>query len=131
MHYQARDMSVVRGSLGKFPVILASATPSIESHVNARTGRYRHVVLPGRFSGAEMPEVSAIDLRRDAPDKGRWLVARARRGDDGDAGRRPAIAAVPQPARLRAADAVPHAAATGSNARNAPPGSSSTASAIA
>ena len=43
VHYQARDMAVVRGNLGGFPVILASATPSIESHVNARTGRYRHV----------------------------------------------------------------------------------------
>jgi primosomal protein N' (replication factor Y) len=73
VHYQARDMSVVRGSLGKFPVILASATPSIESHVNARTGRYRHVILPGRFTGAELPEVTAIDLRKDAPEKGRWL----------------------------------------------------------
>ncbi|MGE0857011.1 MAG: DEAD/DEAH box helicase, partial [Hyphomicrobiaceae bacterium] len=46
VHYQARDMAVVRGSLGGFPVVLASATPSIESHVNARTGRYRHVILP-------------------------------------------------------------------------------------
>ncbi len=73
VHYQARDMAVVRGNLGKIPVILASATPSIESHVNARTGRYRHVVLPGRYSGVEMPEVSAIDLRRNPPDQGRWL----------------------------------------------------------
>jgi primosomal protein N' (replication factor Y) (superfamily II helicase) len=73
VHYQARDMAVVRGSIGKIPVILASATPSIESHVNARTGRYRHIILPGRFSGVEMPEVSAIDLRRDPPDRGRWL----------------------------------------------------------
>ena len=64
VHYQGRDMAVVRASLGKFPVVLASATPSIESHVNARTGRYRHVVLPGRFSGAELPEVTAIDLRQ-------------------------------------------------------------------
>jgi primosomal protein N' (replication factor Y) len=73
VHYQARDMSVVRGSLGGFPVILSSATPSIESHVNARTARYRHVILPGRFTGAELPEVTAIDMRRDAPDKGKWL----------------------------------------------------------
>jgi primosomal protein N' (replication factor Y) len=73
VHYQARDMAVVRGSLGKFPVILSSATPSIESHVNARTGRYRHVLLPGRFTGAELPEVRTIDLRRDPPEKGRWL----------------------------------------------------------
>ena len=46
VHYQGRDMAVVRGSLGKFAVVLASATPSIESHVNARTGRYGHVELP-------------------------------------------------------------------------------------
>jgi primosomal protein N' (replication factor Y) len=76
VHYQARDMAVVRASLGKFPVVLASATPSIESHVNARTGRYRHVILPGRFSGSELPEITAIDLRREQPDKGRWLAPR-------------------------------------------------------
>ena len=76
VHYQARDMSVVRGSLGKFPVILASATPAIESHVNARTGRYRHVILPGRYSGAELPQLAAIDLRVEQPDKGRWLAPR-------------------------------------------------------
>ncbi len=73
VHYQGRDMAVVRGSLGKFPVVLASATPSIESHVNARTGRYRHIHLPGRFSGVEMPDVSAIDMRSAQPDKGKWL----------------------------------------------------------
>ena len=73
VHYQGRDMAVVRASLGKFPVVLASATPSIESHVNARNGRYRHIVLPGRFSGVEMPDVKPIDMRREQPDKGRWL----------------------------------------------------------
>jgi len=73
VHYQARDMAVVRGNLGAFPVVLASATPSIESHVNARTGRYRHVVLPARYSGAALPEVTAIDLRKSPPDKGKWL----------------------------------------------------------
>ncbi len=76
VHYQARDMAVVRGSIGNFPVVLASATPSIESHVNARTGRYRHVVLPGRYSGTELPEVTGIDLRIEQPDKGRWLAPR-------------------------------------------------------
>ena len=76
VHYQARDMAVVRGNIGGFPVILASATPSIESHVNARTGRYRHVVLPGRYSGAELPEVSAIDLRAEQPEKGHWMAPR-------------------------------------------------------
>jgi primosomal protein N' (replication factor Y) (superfamily II helicase) len=74
VHYQARDMAVLRGNLGGFPVILASATPSIETHVNARTGRYRHVILTGRFSGASLPDVTAIDLRQTPPDKGRWLA---------------------------------------------------------
>ncbi len=73
VHYQARDMAVVRANLGAFPVVLASATPSIETHVNARTGRYRHVVLPARFSGASLPEITAIDLRKDPPEKGQWL----------------------------------------------------------
>lgn len=73
VHYQARDMSVVRASLGKFPIVLASATPSIESHVNARTGRYRHVHLPGRYSGTDLPEITGIDLKKHPPEKGRWL----------------------------------------------------------
>ncbi|MGZ5915555.1 MAG: primosomal protein N' [Hyphomicrobium sp.] len=73
VHYQARDMGIVRGSLGGFPVVLSSATPSIESHVNARTGRYRHVVLPGRYSGAALPAVTAIDLRVNPPERGKWL----------------------------------------------------------
>lgn len=76
VHYQARDMCVVRANLGKFPVVLASATPSIETYVNAVTQRYRHIVLPGRFSGVEMPDVSAIDMRREQPDKGKWLAPR-------------------------------------------------------
>lgn len=73
VHYQARDMAVVRGSLGGIPVILASATPSIESHVNARHGRYRHVTLSSRYSGATMPDVASIDLRSDRPESGKWL----------------------------------------------------------
>lgn len=80
VHYQGRDMAVVRGNLGKFPVVLASATPSIESHVNALTGRYRHAVLPGRFSGVQMPEVSAIDLRSEKLDPGKWLSQRLVQG---------------------------------------------------
>lgn len=76
VNYHARDMAVVRAHMGDFPVVLASATPAIESHVNARTGKYRHLVLPGRFSGTELPEIEAIDLRKEPPDKGRWLAPR-------------------------------------------------------
>jgi primosomal protein N' (replication factor Y) len=74
VHYQARDMAVVRASVGKFPIVLSSATPSIESHVNARAGRYRSVALPGRYSGAELPDVVAIDMRKTPPEQGTWLA---------------------------------------------------------
>ncbi|HEU0159592.1 MAG TPA: primosomal protein N' [Hyphomicrobiaceae bacterium] len=75
VHYQARDMAIVRASLGKFGIILASATPSIESHVNARTARYRYVELPGRFSGAKLPDIISIDMRKEPPAKGKWLAS--------------------------------------------------------
>ena len=75
-HYHARDMAVVRGSIAKFPVILASATPSVESEVNARRGRYRHVHLPERFGGAHLPSIEAIDMRREGPPRGRFISPR-------------------------------------------------------
>jgi len=71
--YQARDMAVVRASLGKIPIILCSATPSVESVVNARRGRYAHAVLPARFSGNSLPDVEAVDLKAAPPEKGAWL----------------------------------------------------------
>ncbi len=71
--YQGRDMAVVRANLGKIPIILASATPSIESHVNAQQGRYRHVQLTERFSGQALPNIEAIDLKKDPPERGHWL----------------------------------------------------------
>ena len=73
VHYHARDMAVVRGKIENAPVILASATPSIESRVNVERGRYQHVRLPERFGGRSMPQIRAVDLRKEAIPKGRWL----------------------------------------------------------
>ena len=73
VHYHARDMAVVRGKIEGCPVVLASATPSIESRVNAQSGRYRHVALPGRFGGRPLPDIAAIDMRLDKPERGRFL----------------------------------------------------------
>jgi primosomal protein N' (replication factor Y) len=73
VHYHARDMAVVRGKIENAPVVLASATPSIESRVNVERGRYRHVKLPERFGGRSMPQIRAIDLRKEQIPKGRWL----------------------------------------------------------
>ncbi len=72
--YHARDMAVVRGRLEGAPVVLASATPSIETQVNARSARYAHLTLPARFRDRPMPAIQALDLKRDSPPRGRWIA---------------------------------------------------------
>ena len=76
--YQARDMAVLRGQLNKVPVVLASATPSLESWVNAgKTGmlkRYDYLSLPKRVHDAELPSINTINLRETPPERGRWLA---------------------------------------------------------
>ena len=76
VHYHARDMAVVRGHIAKIPVVLASATPSIETEVNARRGRYRRLHLPERFGGSHLPGIEAIDLTREGPPRGRFVAPR-------------------------------------------------------
>jgi primosomal protein N' (replication factor Y) len=76
VHYHARDMAVVRAHIAKIPIVLASATPSVETEVNARKGRYQRVALPQRFGGQQMPHIEAIDLRREAPPRGRFISPR-------------------------------------------------------
>lgn len=71
--YHARDMGVVRARFEGAAAILASATPSIESRVNAERGRYRYVRLPERFGGRALPELAAIDLTRTPAPRGRWI----------------------------------------------------------
>jgi primosomal protein N' (replication factor Y) len=72
--YQARDLAVARAKMGACNIILASATPSLETLVNAQAGRYAHVRLPVRHAEAELPEVELVDLKIDPPpDKTRWL----------------------------------------------------------
>ena len=75
-HYHARDMAVVRGRIAKIPVVLCSATPSVETEVNARTKRYQRIVLPSRFGGQHMPQIEAIDLRREGPSRGKFISPR-------------------------------------------------------
>lgn len=71
--YQARDMAVLRGHLGNFPVVLASATPSLETLANVEARRYGALELPSRHGAARLPAVSAIDMRRESPPRGRFL----------------------------------------------------------
>lgn len=79
VNYHGRDMAVVRASLAGARVILSSATPSIETRFNANQGRYAHVKLESRFADAALPDVTAIDMREDGPEKGQWIAPRLAR----------------------------------------------------
>ena len=71
LRYSARDAAVYRAHLARCPVILGSATPSLESWHNHRSGRYEKLELPERASpGAQLPAVRIVDLRVEAPDAG-------------------------------------------------------------
>jgi primosomal protein N' (replication factor Y) len=72
--YHARDVAVMRGRFEEIPVILASATPAIETRQQVALGRYAELKLPGRYGVAQMPEIAAIDLLADPPPRGRWLA---------------------------------------------------------
>lgn len=63
--YHGRDMAVVRAHCGKIPLILATATPSLETMNNVQQKKYKHVVLKSRFGTAKMPEIHTIDLRKE------------------------------------------------------------------
>lgn len=71
--YNARDMAVLRASLAKAQVILASATPSLESWANAEAGKYNRVTLTSRFGDAVLPEMRAIDMRAESLPSNRWI----------------------------------------------------------
>ena len=71
--YQARDLAVVRGKMEGAAVVLASATPSLETLRNAETGRYRWLKLSARHGTAQLPQIDLIDLRETPPESGRWL----------------------------------------------------------
>jgi primosomal protein N' (replication factor Y) (superfamily II helicase) len=75
--YNARDMAVVRARFEKAPIVLASATPAIETRFNAESGRYGWLRLPSRFGPARLPDIALVDLKREGPPRGRWLSPRA------------------------------------------------------
>jgi primosomal protein N' (replication factor Y) len=88
LRYSARDVAVRRAQLAKIPVVLGSATPSLETWANARQGRYALVELKERATaGAKLPVVRMVDTRADKPQDGvtdallRALKARIARGE--------------------------------------------------
>ncbi|MDB6453896.1 primosomal protein N' [Falsirhodobacter sp. 20TX0035] len=71
--YNARDMAVLRASICGAQVVLASATPALETWVNADSGKYRRLDLTARFGAAELPEMRAIDMRAEKLASNRWI----------------------------------------------------------
>ena len=74
VQYHARDVAVMRAKFEDVPIVLASATPAIETRHLAETGTYKELKLPARFGGAKLPELAALDLIQDPPPRGRWLA---------------------------------------------------------
>ena len=71
--YNARDVAIMRGRFASCPVVLVSATPSLETHHNVSVGRYGKLVLAERFGGSSLPVIEAVDMRQDRPAPGRWI----------------------------------------------------------
>ncbi len=72
--YNARDMAVVRARFAGCPIVMISATPSLETWVNVETGRYRRLHLPERHGSSTLPDVTLVDLRKDRPARGSFLA---------------------------------------------------------
>jgi primosomal protein N' (replication factor Y) len=66
LRYSARDIAVVRAKQAKVPVLLGSATPSLDSLHNAQTERYQHFVLPERAGAAVHPTFHIVDMRQQS-----------------------------------------------------------------
>src|SRR5205814_1105810 len=71
--YQARDMAVLRASIAEIPIVLVSATPSLETVVNVARGRYERVHLPRRHAEASLPKIDLVDMRGQRLEPGRFL----------------------------------------------------------
>ncbi len=74
VRYHARDVAVMRGKFEGFPVVLASATPALESRHMVAIGRYKGLEIPSRFGIAKLPEIKAIDLTLDPPERQHWIA---------------------------------------------------------
>ena len=71
--YNARDMAIARAYLGRIPICLVSATPSLETLLNIQEKGFTHLSLPERYGSARMPEIVLIDLRREALAPRAWI----------------------------------------------------------
>jgi primosomal protein N' (replication factor Y) (superfamily II helicase) len=71
--YNARDMAVLRGKICGHRVLLGSATPSVESYLNAKSGKYHYLELKERFSQIQLPEVKLLEMQKETRSKKSWI----------------------------------------------------------
>ncbi len=79
VRYNARDVAVMRGHFESIPVVLASATPALESLHMADSGTYEKLVLPARYGGAQLPDIQLVNLNDEQPGRGSWIAPPLRR----------------------------------------------------
>jgi len=72
--YQARDVAVMRAAMEKIPVVLGSATPSLETQWHARQGKYVSVTLTRRVESIRLPIIHVLDLRKEKPERGQPVL---------------------------------------------------------
>ncbi|WP_271079640.1 primosomal protein N' [Aurantiacibacter sp. MUD61] len=75
VRYNARDVAVMRSHFERIPVVLASATPALESLHMADSGTYEKLVLPSRYGGATLPTIKLVNLTEEQPGRGAWIAA--------------------------------------------------------
>jgi primosomal protein N' (replication factor Y) (superfamily II helicase) len=73
LRYHARDMAVARAKFEGATIVLGSATPSLETRINADAGRYKNLVLPARYGVALLPQIDLIDLKFHPPERDKWI----------------------------------------------------------
>ena len=71
--YNARDMSILKASIENFPVLLISATPSVESYYNSKNNKYFYVSLNERYKNISLPKIEIIDLVKEPAEKGKFI----------------------------------------------------------
>lgn len=72
--YHGRDMAVVKAYMENIPIVLATATPSLESWVNQKEGKYKRLHLEARFGGQVLPDIHLIDMKEQCPARGYWIT---------------------------------------------------------
>ena len=73
IRYQARDLAIVKAKIEKIPILLSSATPSLETHHNIEAKKFTHLFLPSQFSGLKLPNIELIDMKKEKLKKDQWI----------------------------------------------------------